>query len=389
MIGAILSTRYSGAAGGRGRGCAADRRKVSTAYSGHHPEPGGLLVPMKVENVYLAGIGSYLPELVSTEHAVKAGWLDEEVRQYSGIESVAVENTVSAPDMAIRAAEIAIRRSGHATGEFAALLHSNTYHQGPDGWSPAHYVLRHTLNTTIPAMEIRQGCLGMVASLEMAACRLAASSGPDAVLLTTGDNFSTPLVDRWRASGLFLFADAGAAVVVSRRGGFARLVAVGSLSDPSMEALHRGDETLLPPGVTAGRPLDFEARLNYWRRQWASGVKPPIGHFGDRIAEIAKRTLLEAGISMREITRVSHVGFNHDPLHAMFLEPLGITAERGSWEQSKRIGHTGVADLVLGLEYLWTTRQVKAGDHVMLVGAATGMEAGCAIVEIVAEPETA
>lgn len=339
---------------------------------------------MKVRDLYLAGIGTYLPELVSTEHAVAQGWFDAGRRAASRMESVAVEPEVSAPDMAIRAARAALEQAELAADDYAVLLHSNTYHQGPDGWSAPHYVLHNTLDRPVPAVEVRQGCLGMLASLELAACRLAARPEETAALLTTGDNFSTPLVDRWTASGLFLFADAASSLVLSRRGGFAELLSVGSVSDSAMEALHRGEEPLLPPGVTTGAPLDFEKRIRYWRSQWASGVKPPINNFGDRVAEIAKRTLDEAGVSMDQVARVSHVGFDWDPLHGMFLEPLEIDADRGTWSISSRIGHTGVSDLVLGLERLWSGGEVGVGDVVLLIGAATGMEAGCAVVRITA-----
>ncbi len=341
---------------------------------------------MKVENIHLAGVGTYLPQLVPTEHAVKAGWYDADEREASGIESVAVEDTVSAPDMAVHAARAALHRCGYESDDFAALLHANTYHQGPDGWSSPHYVLLNTLDRPIPAMEIRQGCLGMLAALETAACRLTAAAGKDAVLLTTGDNFSTPKVNRWKSSRLFLFADAGSSLVVSRRPGFARVLAVGSLSDPRMEALHRGGEKLLPPSITEGVPLDFDSRIQYWRKQWANGVKPPVGHFGDQVARIAQLTLAEAGVTMDRIRRVCHVGFNAEPLETMFLEPLGVDADRGIWEHSRRIGHTGVSDFVIGLEQLWLDGEVEPGDHVMLIGAATGMEAGCAVLEITAAP---
>jgi 3-oxoacyl-[acyl-carrier-protein] synthase III len=341
---------------------------------------------MRVPELYLAGIGGYLPERVSTEHAVAEGWYDEQARQAGRVLSVAIEAQVAAPDMAVRAAERALKMatsSGHTGNDVAALVHSCTYHQGPDGWSAPHYVLRHTLGGSIPAMELRQGCLGMLAGLDVAVRRLLTDESETAVLLTTGDNFSTPLVDRWRASGLFLFADAGAAMVVSRRAGIARIRSVVSMSDPQMEALHRGEEPLLPPGVTQGDPLDFEKRINYWRRRWAAGEKPPINNFGERVRQVSDRALAEAGVGMERIARVCHVGFNWGPLHAMFLEPLEIDADRGVWEFSATVGHTGVADLALGLEHLIETSQVGAGDHVLLVGAATGMEAAATVLEIV------
>jgi 3-oxoacyl-[acyl-carrier-protein] synthase III len=338
---------------------------------------------MKTERLYLAGIGSDLPPLYAAERAVAEGTYDEADRLASGMRSAAVSESTPAPDMAITAAKIALQTSGHGPDDIGILLHSYTHHQGPDGWSAAHYILNNTVNQPIPAVEIKQGCLGMIASIEAAANRLIANPTHDAALITTGDNFSTPLVDRWRASGLFVLADAGAAVVLSSRGGFAELLAVGSLSDSSMEILHRAGEDLFPPGVTRGRGLNFGERAVKVREQWAAGQAPPIKHFGDRVAEIAERTLDEAGISFDKIAKVCHIGFGRPALEAMFLLPLGVPAEKEIWDYSNTIGHTGAADLFLGLEHIWRTGQVSPGDTVLLIGASTGMEAGAAVVRIV------
>ncbi|OIJ86706.1 hypothetical protein [Streptomyces colonosanans] len=190
--------------------------------------------------------------------------------------------------------------------------------------------------------------LGMLSALEMAACRLMATSEHSAVLLTSGDNFSTPLVDRWRASKLFLLGDAGAAAVVSRRGGFARVLSVGSVSTPSMEALHRGGEPMFPPGPTVGRTLNLEERREFWRREWARGVPPPMGNFGDTVVAAARKSLAEAGLDMADISRVCHIGFSRLPLQASFLDPLDIDEKRGIWEFTRRTGHLGAADTVAG-----------------------------------------
>jgi 3-oxoacyl-[acyl-carrier-protein] synthase-3 len=60
--------------------------------------------------------------------------------------------------MAVQAAERALKvatSTRHTPEYMAALLHSCTYHQGPDGWSAPHYVLRNTLGRPVPALEIR------------------------------------------------------------------------------------------------------------------------------------------------------------------------------------------------------------------------------------------
>jgi 3-oxoacyl-[acyl-carrier-protein] synthase-3 len=337
---------------------------------------------VRTENIYLSGIGSVVPERVSTEYAVAQGWYDEAAREASGILEVAVAGPTPAPDMAVEAARIALRRSGHDADDFGVLLHSHAHHQGPDAWSPAHYILNNTLDRPVPAIEVKQGCLGGLAALELAATRLLANPGHPAALVTAADNFSIPLVDRWRTSSAFVLADSACAVAVSRTSGFARLLAIGSVSDARMEALDRGGDPLFPPGVTVGQPLDFNRRREYMREQWARGITPPIGYFGDKITAVTEAVLKEAGVTFDEITRVAHPGFGWESLETMFLLPLGIEAGQGVWDHLRRVGHAGVTEVFLGLEHLWTTGQVTAGDRVLLVSSGAGASMGAAVVEI-------
>jgi len=338
---------------------------------------------MRIDGIYLAGVGVHLPDRVTTTEAVARGWYDEDARTGSGLLSTAVAGDTPAPDMAVAAARQAIRHSEADPEAFAGLFYSNVHYQGPDGWSAHHYVLRNTLDQPVPAIEVRQGCNGVLAGLQLGACYLAAMPEDRHLLLAAADNFSTPVVDRWRTSSLFLLGDGGAALVLSKRGGFARLVAVGSLSNPEMEELHRGGEVLFPPSVTVGRPMDLEARLDYWRRAWANGVTPPMGHMGDIVAGAVRQTLSEAGLSMSDIRRVAHVHFAHEALRNMYMDPLDIDeTKHGTWEFARRAGHAGAVDAVAGLHHLWTTGQVGEGDYVLLLGATPGMEAGCAVVQI-------
>ncbi|MFJ5121771.1 ketoacyl-ACP synthase III family protein [Kitasatospora sp. NPDC088548] len=341
---------------------------------------------MKFEDVYLSSLGTYVPGLVTTEQAVAAGWYGADVREASGLESVAVSDSLSAPEMAVLAAKEAIRRSGHAAEDFGALFHSSAFHQGPDGWSPAHYILTNTLNTPITALEIKQGCQGMLSSLVFSAHRLAHDPRTSAVLLTAADNYSAPLVDRWTTSRLSIFGDGAAAAVVSNTGGIAKLLSVGTHSAPGMEALHRGSEPIFPPAVTVGRELDYEARVKFWMEEWAKGNTPPMEHPGEVLQKALDQALEDAGITVDEIKRVCHPSATLDALRDQFLDPIGFTLDSGIWEHTSKVGHISAADVFIGLEHLWRTRQVGPGDKVMLFTGSPGFEAGVAILEITAQP---
>jgi 3-oxoacyl-[acyl-carrier-protein] synthase-3 len=341
---------------------------------------------MKVDNVFLAGIGTFLPERVTTAQAVTNGWYDEELRTESGMISVGVAGDMPAPDMAVAAAREALKRSEHAPDDFAALLHTPVYHQGPEIWSAPHYVLHQTLDRPVPALEIRQGCLGMITSMRIAAQWLNTAAEQDAVLVTAGDNFSTAHIDRWRVSSHYLLGDGGSAAALSRREGFARLRAVHSVSCPEAEVLHRGGEPLFPPSVTVGKRLDLEERSDYIRAQWAAGVAPPLFHLGDVVTEVVDRVLADCGLRLDDIAKVAHSAVAVEQIRNGFLDPLGLDERRGTWEFNRTLGHSAGTDQIAGLEHLLDSGQVGPGDHVLLLAAAVGMEVGAAVVEILAAP---
>jgi 3-oxoacyl-[acyl-carrier-protein] synthase-3 len=185
---------------------------------------------------------------------------------------------------------------------------------------------------------------------------------------------------------LFVLADGGGAVVLSRRGGFARVLAVGSVSDPELEEHHRGGEPMFPPSLTTGGTLNFDERMAYGQRQAEAGALRPMSDFGSLLVETVERTLKEAGVSMGEITRVVHDGFNKDALAVIFLDPLQVEPERGIWEFCWRSGHAGPLDALRGLEYVLRDGRARPGDKVLLIGGSPGMEAACAVLEITAEP---
>jgi 3-oxoacyl-[acyl-carrier-protein] synthase-3 len=341
---------------------------------------------MKAQNIFVAGVGTYLPDRITTEEAVARGWFEEKHRVESDLHSISVAGDMPAPDMAVQAATEAMKRAAHRPEDIAALLHCPVHYQGPDTWSAPHYILHETLGVrAVPALEIHHGCNGMLSALRLGAAQLMAEPESTAVLLTAADNFSTPVVDRWRISSHYVLADGAAAAVLSTRGGFARLLAVGSASNPAAEILHRGGDPLFPPSITTGQPVDLEARARYWADQWARGLTPPVFHLGDLVTDTVDRVLGEAGVTMRDIVKVAHSGVALSQLQNGIFDPLGITPEQTIWEFSRTVGHSGSSDQLLGLDHLMTTGAVRPGDHVLLLAVGVGIEVGCAVLEIIDE----
>ncbi|MFJ9948562.1 ketoacyl-ACP synthase III family protein [Kitasatospora sp. NPDC091207] len=340
---------------------------------------------MKFDNLWISALSAHIPELVTTEQAVAAGWYDaEEARQLDWL-SVAVAGDESAPDMAVRAARKALADSGHEPREIALLLHATANHQGPDMWSPQHYVLRHTVGGNIPAIEIKQGCNGFLAAMELAGCYLGAAPGRTAALVTSADNWGDPLVDRWRATPGGLFGDAATAMVLSQRSGFARLVNIRTFSLPELEELNRGGEPLFPPGATTGTRVDLRERAATYKG--GQDLVQAGQLMGETQRALILDTLDEAGLKPEEITRIAHQFVGSAGILQRLLEPFGPDAvARGVWDFGRSTGHTGANDQTSGLHHLLSTGQLRAGDRVMMLGAGAGIAFSCAIVELVGAP---
>ncbi|GAA1903083.1 ketoacyl-ACP synthase III family protein [Streptomyces sodiiphilus] len=340
---------------------------------------------MMFDDLYIAGLAAYLPERVSTQRAVAEGWYDAAEAEHLEWVSVAVAGDLPAPDMAVRAANEALAQSGHPAADVAVLMHASCNHQGPDMWSPQHYILRHTVGGTIPAVEIRQGCNGFLAAMELAGNYLAAAPQRPAALVTSADNWGDPLVDRWRATPGGLFGDAATAVVLSRRSGFARLVNVCATSLPELEELNRGGEPLFPPGCTTGVRVDLRERAATYK---GSQDLVQAGRLmGETQRRLITRTLEEAGLEPGDISRIAHQFVGDEQVLRRLLEPFGEDAvSRGVWDFGRSMGHTGANDQTSGLFHLVSTGQVRPGDRVMLLGAGAGIAFSCAVVEILEPP---
>lgn len=342
---------------------------------------------MRVNNIHIAGIGMARTDVIDTADAVERGLYDAEERERSGLLSIAIAGTTPAPDLAVEAGRQAFEQSGLAPDDIGALFHTCVHPQGPDGWSAQHYINRNIINQPVTSIEIRNGCVGFFANLLLASSFLSASADHPAALLTCADNFGTPTVNRWRAAPkLFVLADGGGSVVLSKRSGFARLLAIESASNPELEPQHLGQEPLFPPGLTVGGMLNFEERMAFAQTQVAKGVLPPMTDFGALLIDVAERTLKDADASMDDIKKVVHDGFTRGALQDIFLDPLGVDDERAIWEFTRRFGHAGPLDQIRGLEHVWKSGEVSVGDKVMLVSGSPGMEAACAVVEITATP---
>jgi 3-oxoacyl-[acyl-carrier-protein] synthase III len=343
---------------------------------------------MRWTDMYVAGTGASFPDRVSVESAIADGRCDpEEARQAEYLEIAVAADDQGAPDFAVAAARQALDRSGFAAHDVGNLLHAVVLHSGLDGWNSASYVQRQVLAAGCVVGEMRGGCGGAFVGLELACGFLHAHPEIPAAMVTAADCWPQPVVDRWRSGGGVIFGDGGAAVVVSRRGGFARLLSLTTHTDPSLEQLHRGDASLLPfsPQARSGSNSDLFRRVVEFFRSVM-----PVDEFLQRRSNLARaaieQAVEEAGVSLAE---VEHLVLPFDGAMTSrrdYIEPFHLKVERTTWEFDRRTGHFGAGDPLASLNHLVESRRLRANDRVLLVSEGAGWTLTAAVIEVIEEP---
>ncbi|WP_460344746.1 ketoacyl-ACP synthase III family protein [Actinoallomurus acanthiterrae] len=300
----------------------------------------------------------------------------------------AVAGDVPAPEMALRAARSALTRGGHDPADLDLLLYADTWHQGPDGWPPHAHLQRHLTGGDVFAVEVRQGCNGMFTALELAASYLRATSERRSALLVSADNYGTPLMNRWRMGPGFVGGDAGSALVLGKEPGFAQLLSVCSSTVAEAEQLHRGGEPLFPPGVTVGRSLDFGARNAEFRRQTIAegGGTAALLDIQRQLMAIIDQVLSESGITVDAIARVAFMNYSREIVEQRCMAALDLPMSKSTWEFGRTVGHCGASDQIIALNHLLETGELRAGDHVLLLGTGPGVIVSSAVVKILETP---
>ncbi|WP_369360004.1 ketoacyl-ACP synthase III family protein [Streptomyces sp. cg2] len=339
---------------------------------------------MRWNEMYIAGTGSCFPQRDYCAQAVAEGRYDADEHEKNGYRSISIAGEMSAADLAVSAARPALARSGHAGDDIGLVLHASLHHQGQDHWTAASYIQERTAGGRAPALEIKQGSNGGLAGLVLALSYLSVHQGQGAALVTTADKFCPPVYDRYNSDKWMVLGDGGSAAVLSRRGGFARVLATAMDSDPGLEEMYRGDGFSDAP-FASGLPLDLrERKRGYMDRV---GLPEVALRCTAGLQNVVKEALGDAGTDIDGIARFVFPNVGKSLVQWDYLDTFGIDEDRTTWAWGSGIGHAGAGDQFGGLNHLAETGALAPGDRVVLAGSGIGFSWACAVLEIVEAPE--
>ncbi|ANZ35106.1 3-oxoacyl-ACP synthase [Lentzea guizhouensis] len=335
---------------------------------------------MRVKDVFVNGTGVRLPATLTVADAIASGECEPKLVARTDVESVAVSPTESAAEMAVAAAQIALNRAGSAPDDVDLILHATTYHQGQDLWPVGSYIQRETVRNSCLALEIRQMSNGGMAALDLAVSYLVARPGRDA-LLTTSDRFCLPGIDRWRTDPGTPYGDGASALVLSTRGGYAKLLSLAINADSDLEPLHRGDVPFGLAPFSHRIPVDFEEAKHTFSREF--GLSYGINKANAGQARTVEEALSDADMKMGDADWVILPHFGRRRLDVNYLRPYDIEPERTTWEWSRTVGHLGAGDQFASFDHLVQSGKAEPGQRIVMVGVGAGYSWGCAVLEMV------
>jgi 3-oxoacyl-[acyl-carrier-protein] synthase III len=331
---------------------------------------------MRISDLHITGLGAHIPERMPVADAVAAGRYPADRAERDGVETIGVATDQSAPELAVLAGKAALAMAGpDAAADVRAVLHTYSDFQGARYWDAAPFVALHTVGPEVVGYDIRQSCNGSLACIELAGHLVPALGG--SVLVTSAERFDTEGFDRWTADPKSVFGDGAGAVLLSGRGGFARVLSIATRADNRLEGEVRGARFR----TTLSDELDLEALREVYfretvplREHWLSMERA--------LTAALKEALADADTTLDEIACVVPINPTYPMLISMLENLIRVPEAKTTWDIGRTIGHVGGADHLIGLHHLATSGRVGPGDKVLLAGGGTGFTGTFVVVEM-------
>ncbi|MEU0925239.1 3-oxoacyl-[acyl-carrier-protein] synthase III C-terminal domain-containing protein [Streptomyces malaysiensis] len=326
------------------------------------------------QDITIAGTGAWVPP-IRPEHKPRGGpgAGQPSILALNGFTSAAVSKDNTATQMAARAGLKALRHADVASSDLSLLVHAGF--QDGDHYTPTAYLMRVLGGKNTAGVEVGAASDGGAAALVAAAEHLTARPDAKATLVTTGVRFPD---ERWgysREMG-YVAGDAGAAAVLTRGTGFARLVATAHVTEPQLEAQTRARE-----GYTgAARRFPVEE----------TGFMPYIDVLQRATHRCIETVLDEAAVKPADIAHVVPIAIGSVVLDMLLTgSPLGLRADDTSWTYGRHIGHAGPSDVLLALDRTFRSGTLRAGERVLVLSFGVGFRWTTALLEVTRDPVAA
>ncbi|MFZ2889732.1 beta-ketoacyl-ACP synthase III [Sulfuricurvum sp.] len=318
-------------------------------------------------------IGAYVPTkiLTNTELEVMVDTSDEWITKRTGIKErhIAAENETTS-DMGVKAAELALERSGIAKNEIDMLICATI---SPDYFcmpSTATIIATKLGLEKVTAFDISAACTGFVYALSVAKAFI--ESGMKKNILIIGAERLSSITDYTDRGTCILFGDgAGAAIISATENKDEALIDIHTGSDGSFADL------LMTPNGGSGSAHD---EIDRERAGCFMRMK------GNETFKVAVRTLTSDVIDILEQNNIASSSIKHFVPHQAnyrIIKAVGDALELKEEQvvlTVEKYGNTSGASIPMAINDIYESGRLQEGDLMLLDAFGGGLTWGSALV---------
>ncbi|MGW1835112.1 beta-ketoacyl-[acyl-carrier-protein] synthase family protein [Streptomyces sp. BBFR2] len=335
-------------------------------------------------NIFIAATAVDLPPATSVSEAVADGIYPSKLAERTEQRTVTVAPEDEPPGaFAARAARSALADAGYGFDDVGLFVHTSVLDPSPRMSNPALWLERELGEGSFrDVAQLMNGCDGVVNGIRWAAAHLTCDADQPAALITAAESWQPKeVIDRWTVDPDVPFGDGGAALVISRERGFARLLAAVTYTQPKLEGVHRGPR-VFGHGVSLPVSLSERSRAFYS----TSGIprEEAWKMRGNGTGIVIDRVLAEAGIEREQVARIVLPFKGRQAMEEEYLPYIGnIERARSSEARGREIGHLGGADPIASLHFAIESGELSAGDIAIVYSEGVGIVQSAVLIEVV------
>jgi len=310
---------------------------------------------MKLNNIGIIGIGSYVPKKRMTNEDIdqlNIGTKSEWTKEKLGIEERRVVEDELPSDLAYHAAMEAIKDANINKEDIDLIIVATS---SPDRISPSTaIIMTKRLNIKKPAFDINAVCTGFVYGLQMASTLISTKQYKNILLIGT-DAYSR--ITDWNKRDCVFFGDGAGAVILSEvEGSWINTDLFGDANGKEAFTCHHSGT------------FEMDGKAVY---DFGTSVLP----------EMVNSSLKNLNMSKEDIDWV----VPHQPGHRVLLktaEILDIPVEKIVFNMTK-FANTAGASIPMALDTLYKKNKIKNGDIIVMPAIGSGWTYGVSILKYV------
>ncbi len=335
-------------------------------------------------HVGIKGIGTYLPDRVMTaaEIAEKTGIPETIIVEKFGVKCKPIPTARDTTSyMGIRAAQKALAAAEMSPEEIDLVIWNGAQHKDYPCWLAGLKVADAIGATNAWSFDMEAMCGSMMAAMKVAKSMLIADDAlpGDAmqnVLIVSGYR-NVDLIDITRRDTQFML-DIGA-------GGAAMVLQKGYRHNVLLGTAFKGDgsfaeDCVVPVGGAKRWPMHTDdVRQMHFVVRDVDAFKKKLGEKTmPNFYQVIRASLAQSGLSEKDIDYLAILHFKRSA-HLAILEELGLREDQTTYLED--FGHLGQNDQLLSIELGLQQGRIKAGDHIVMVGAGLGFVWASAVVK--------